>query len=77
MKKLLGIVVLGLLWCNVGFAEDKENLPKYGEDYTNMKNRPSFLILLTSEVQVLTTCQHKTTMFVGKEIAKKVFFAQI
>ena len=22
MKKLLGIVVLGLLWCNVGFAED-------------------------------------------------------
>ena len=21
MKKLLGIVVLGLLWCNVGFAE--------------------------------------------------------
>ena len=36
MKKLLGIVVLGLLWCNVGFAEDKENLPKYGEDYTNI-----------------------------------------
>ena len=23
MKKLLGIVVLGLLWCNVGFAETK------------------------------------------------------
>ena len=22
MKKLLGIVVLGLVWCNVGFAED-------------------------------------------------------
>jgi len=22
MKKLLGIVVLGLLWCNVGFAEE-------------------------------------------------------
>ena len=21
MKKLLGIIVLGLLWCNVGFAE--------------------------------------------------------
>ena len=21
MKKLLGILVLGLLWCNVGFAE--------------------------------------------------------
>ena len=23
MKKLLGIIVLGLLWCNVGFAESK------------------------------------------------------
>jgi len=23
MKKLLGIMVLGLLWCNVGFAEIK------------------------------------------------------
>ena len=23
MKKLLAILVLGLLWCNVGFAEDK------------------------------------------------------
>ena len=23
MKKLLGILVLGLLWCNVGFAESK------------------------------------------------------
>ena len=23
MKKLLGILVLGLLWCNVGFAEMK------------------------------------------------------
>ena len=22
MKKLLGIVVLGLLWCNVGFASE-------------------------------------------------------
>ena len=27
MKKLLGILVLGLLWCNVGFAEEKK--PKY------------------------------------------------
>ena len=27
-KKLLGILVLGLLWCNVGFAEDYKNLLK-------------------------------------------------
>ena len=25
MKKLLGIMVLGLLWCNVGFAKIKQN----------------------------------------------------
>ncbi len=24
MKKLLGIVVLGLLWCNIGFADDRK-----------------------------------------------------
>ena len=29
MKKLLGIVVLGLLWCNVGFAEMKLIEEKY------------------------------------------------
>ena len=27
MKKLLGILVLGLLWCNVGFAEWKNFTP--------------------------------------------------
>ena len=27
MKKFLAIIVLGLLWCNVGFAE--ENKPEY------------------------------------------------
>ena len=26
MKKLLGIVVLSLLWCNVGFALDRDKL---------------------------------------------------
>ena len=33
MKKLLGIVVLGLLWCNVGFADDKKEL-KALKDYS-------------------------------------------
>ena len=28
MKKLLGIVVLGLFWCNAGFAETIVKLPK-------------------------------------------------
>ena len=29
MKKFLGIVVLGLLWCNVGFAETKDSVNYY------------------------------------------------
>ena len=29
MKKLLGILVIGLLWCNVGFAEDRETCAEY------------------------------------------------
>ena len=31
MKKLLGILVLGLLWCNVGFANDKEKIRLFNE----------------------------------------------
>tara|TARA_Y100000310_G_C20093623_1_gene539418 strand:- start:173 stop:298 length:126 start_codon:yes stop_codon:yes gene_type:complete len=27
MKKLLGIVALGLLWCNVGFADELITIP--------------------------------------------------
>jgi len=26
MKKLLGIVVLGLLWCNISFAEEMSKI---------------------------------------------------
>ena len=33
MKKLLGILVLGLLWCNVGIAEIKT--PKLNQDYSD------------------------------------------
>jgi len=33
MKKLLGIIILGLLWCNVGFAEWKNFTPN---DQTGM-----------------------------------------
>ena len=38
MKKLLGIVVLGLLWCNVGFANELFGI-KLGDDvkYYNVK----------------------------------------
>ena len=28
MKKLLGILVLGLLWCNVGYSQTLVKIPK-------------------------------------------------
>ena len=32
MKKLLGILVLGLLWCNTSFAEIEKRVIAYGDD---------------------------------------------
>tara|TARA_B100000315_G_scaffold245789_1_gene272248 strand:- start:434 stop:538 length:105 start_codon:yes stop_codon:yes gene_type:complete len=32
MKKLLGILVLGLLWCNVGFASEAGGIREPGTD---------------------------------------------
>ncbi len=45
MKKLLGIVVLGLLWCNVGFAKDltlycKQEVKKIHGDGILLKSIP-------------------------------------
>ena len=39
MKKLSLYIFLVLMVCNVGLADDKKNLPKYGTDYTNI-NKP-------------------------------------
>ena len=33
MKKLFLYIFLGLLWCNIGFAEDKKEL-KWSKDYS-------------------------------------------
>ena len=40
MKKLLAIVVLGLLWCNTSFAESSLPLcyPDQGDDYKKWTN---------------------------------------
>jgi hypothetical protein len=35
MKKLLGILVLGLLWCNVGFADVTSPPPQFDEKSLN------------------------------------------
>ena len=31
MKKLLGILVLGLLWCNISFADPQSMLDKFAQ----------------------------------------------
>ena len=38
MKKLLGILVLGLLWCNVGFAEELTINSLLQDGYKIIKN---------------------------------------
>ena len=38
MKKLLGILVLGLLWCNVGFADDQTERKKLIDSLINKHN---------------------------------------
>ena len=45
MKKLLGILVLGLLWCNVGFAEDI---------YLRCSGTTSSTIILNDDSKTLT-----------------------
>ena len=38
MKKLLGIIVLGLLWCNVGFGDDQTERKKLIDNLINKHN---------------------------------------
>ena len=46
MKKLLGIVVLGLLWCNVGFADDPSE--RCGAELT--AKLEGYMVWLTEEL---------------------------
>ena len=52
MKKLLGIVVLGLMWCNVGFAEWINFTPNDTEmrtnfDTTSIKKSDGYVQVMT------------------------------
>ena len=54
MKKLLGIVVLGLLWCNVGFTEEEKInlLCKYENNYYRNWDQGEFgKIVINDEAQ--------------------------
>jgi len=48
MKKLLGIVVLGLLWSNVGFAANLKSLENYLQENKNYGGDLTVLSYLTS-----------------------------
>ena len=50
MKKLLGILVLGLLWCNVGVADDLKGKKLY---CANQTNHYSFEFTYFSRVKVI------------------------
>ena len=56
MKKLLGIVVLGLLWCSVGFAEWKNFTPNDPTemytyfDTTSIKKSDGYTQVMTNPV---------------------------
>ena len=56
MKKLLGIVVLGLLWCNVGLADKMENIiiqsMPFGADCTLKNDKNDLKVKATSEVTI-------------------------
>ena len=38
MKKAIGIIILGLLWCNVGFADDQAERKKLIDNLINKHN---------------------------------------
>ena len=52
MKKLLGIVVLGLLWCNIGYAGDKELKTK--SDLTNLLIKSGLTLSFEESINNIT-----------------------
>ena len=50
MKKAIGIIVLGLLWCNVGFAEVKFQKTKLKIDDLVQNNYRLFAVQLDGQV---------------------------
>ena len=52
MKKLLGIVVLGLLWCNVGFADDLGEFSKFFKKKKTWIGRPTFAVVSANPISI-------------------------
>ena len=73
MKKLLGILVLGLLWCNVGFAEDI----MLSCEPSNKKDKPISVVLNDKEKKVIYDGSKMTRQYNGLLYGdKKIVFVQ-
>ena len=63
MKKLLKIVVLGLLWCNVGLADKTETIiiesMPFGADCTLKNDKNDLKVTATSEVVTINFSKKK------------------
>ena len=63
MKKFLGIVVLGLLWCNVGFAKIKQLIARE-------ENRKAFF----SEYELPPTTKPEAKSFLSAAYVRRDLF---
>ena len=63
-KKFLGIVVLGLLWCNISFAQSLKPLQKYIDENANSINDPvvvSYMLKRCGAVYIFASAITKDT----------------
>ena len=64
INKLLGIVVLGLLWCNISFAQSLKPLQKYIDENANSINDPvvvSYMLKRCGAVYIFASAITKDT----------------
>ena len=64
MKKLLGIAVLGLMWCNISFAQSLKPLQKYIDENANSINDPvvvSYMLKRCGAVYIFASAITKDT----------------
>ena len=64
MKKLLGILVLGLLWCNVGVAGDYKNLLAKAKVAT--KEQIHEIIALAKKTKINSVANQKSGIAIPK-----------
>ena len=73
MKKLLAILVLGLLWCNVSFAEEKIKTPEEFE-FKPVEFKPvTVSSLVKIGFKIIDVQQQDTVLFYTLQKSKEVY----